>query len=68
MPGCDVSGVAERFSLNSMFKVSRGDLVQGKEQWLCFAKGAKKRHPTSKVRETQLKCYVLQEGNRGQTH
>ena len=27
-------------------------LVQGKEQWLCFAGVAVKRYPTSKVRET----------------
>ena len=36
----------------SMFKVRRGDLVQGKEQWLHFAGAAVKRYPTSKVRET----------------
>ena len=28
-------------------------LVQGKEQWLCFAGAAVKRDPTPKVRETQ---------------
>ena len=44
----------------SMFKVRRGSgeetpLVQGKEQWLCFAGAAVKRYPTSKVRETQVK-------------
>ena len=33
-----------------MFKVRRGNLVQGKEQWLCFAGAAVKRFPTSKVR------------------
>ena len=27
-------------------------LIQGKEQWLCFAGAAVKRYPTSKVRET----------------
>ena len=32
----------------SMFKVRRGDLVQGKEQWLSFAGSAMKRYPTSK--------------------
>ena len=42
----------------SKFKVRRGSpdeisLVQGKEQWLCFAGAALKRYPTSKVRETQ---------------
>ena len=42
------------------FKVRRGGgeeipLVQGKEQWLCFAGAAVKRYPTSKVRETQVR-------------
>ena len=39
----------------SMFKVRRGDLVQGKEQQLCFAGTAVKRYPTSKVKETQVR-------------
>ena len=52
----------------SVFKVRRGDLIQGKEQRLCFAGAAMKRYPTPKVRETQLRWYVLQEGIRGQTH
>ena len=39
----------------SMFKIRRGDFVQGKEQWLCFAGAAVKRYPTSKVRETQVR-------------
>ena len=43
-------------------------LIQGKEQWLCFAGAAVKRYPTPKVRETQVTWYVLQEGIRGQTH
>ena len=30
-------------------------LVQGKEQWLCFAGEAMKRYPTPKVRETQVR-------------
>ena len=30
-------------------------LVQGKEQWLCFAGTAVKRYPMSKVRETQVR-------------
>ena len=30
-------------------------LVQGKEQWLCFAAAAVKRYPTPKVRETQVR-------------
>ena len=39
-------------------KVRKGDgkeipLVQGKEQWLCFAGAAVKRYPTPKVRATQ---------------
>ena len=40
----------------STFKVRRGDLVQGKEQWLPFAGAAVKRYPTSKVKETQVRC------------
>ena len=52
----------------SMFKVRRGDLIQGKEQWLCFAGAAVKRYPTSKVRETQVRRQVLGEDIRGQTH
>ena len=44
----------------SMFKVRRGGseeipLIQGKEQQLRFAGAAAKRHPTSKVRETQVR-------------
>ena len=39
----------------SMFKVRRGNLVQGKEQWLCFAGTAVKRYPMFKVRETQVR-------------
>ena len=30
-------------------------LIQGKEQWLCFAGAAVKRYPTPKVRENQVK-------------
>ena len=30
-------------------------LVQGKEQWLCFAGAAMKRYPMPKVRETQVR-------------
>ena len=57
----------------STFKVRRGGgeeipLVQGKEQRLRFAEAAEKRYPKSKVRETQVRQYVLQEGIRGQTH
>ena len=44
----------------SMFKVWRGGrekipLTQGKEQQLRFAGAAVKRHPTSKVRQTQVR-------------
>ena len=39
----------------SMFKVRRGDLVQGKEQLQCFTGAAVKRYTTSKVRETQVR-------------
>ena len=42
------------------FKVRKGGskeiaLIQGKEQWLCFAGAAVKRYPTPKVRETQVR-------------
>ena len=30
-------------------------LIQGKEQWLCFAGAAMKKYPTPKVRETQVR-------------
>ena len=30
-------------------------LIQGKEQWLCFAGAAVKRHPMPKVIETQVR-------------
>ena len=43
-------------------------LVQGKELRLRFAGAAVERYPTPKVRETQVRWYVLQEGIRGQTH
>ena len=54
-------------------KVRRGcgeeiPLVQGKEQRLHFAGAAVTRYPTLKVRETQVRWRVLQEGIRGQTH
>ena len=53
----------------SMSKVRSGHeeipLVQGKEQWLCFAGAAMKRYPTSKVRETQVRRYVLLEASEG---
>ena len=48
----------------STFKVRRGGceelpLIQGKEQRLRFAGAAVKRYPTSKVRETQVRWWVL---------
>ena len=43
-------------------------LVQGKEQRLRFAGGVVKSYPMPKVRETQVRRLVLQEGIRGQTH
>ena len=53
-----------------LFKVRRGGpeeipLIQGKEQQLQFAEAAMKKYPTSKVRETQVRRQVLQEGIRG---
>ena len=39
----------------STFKVRRDNLVQGKEQRLCFAGAAVKKCPTFKVRETQVR-------------
>ena len=56
-----------------MFKVRRDGseeipLVQVKKQQLCFAGAAVKRYPMSKVRETQVRWEMLQEGIRGQTH
>ena len=39
----------------SMFKVRRGDLLQGKEQRLWFAGAAVKRYSTSKVKESQVR-------------
>ena len=39
----------------STFKVRRGNLVQSKEQRLCFAGAAVKRYHTSKVKETQVR-------------
>ena len=46
-----------------MLKVRKGGseeipLVQGKEQWLCFAGAAMKRYPMPKVRETQALAYI----------
>ena len=52
-----------------MLKVRKGGgeeipLVQGKEQWLHFAGVTMKRYLTSKVRETQVRRQVFQEGTR----
>ena len=43
-----------------MTKVRKGGdegvpLIQGKEEWLCFARAAVKRYPVPKVRETQVR-------------
>ena len=59
------SGVAAERSYPSS-KVRRGGhekipLVQGKEQWLCFAGAAMKRYPMSKVRDIQVRWWVLRE-------
>ena len=56
-----------------MFKVGRGGgeeipVVQGKEQWLCFAGAAVKRYPTSMLRETQVRRQAFREGIKGQAH
>ena len=56
--------VQEGLESYSTFKVRRGSgeeipLVQGKEQWLRFAGAAVKRYPTSKVRENQVRWYML---------
>ena len=57
-------------------KIRRGSgeeipLVQGKEQRLHFAGAAVKRHPTSKVRETQVRdgrcCKRASEGRHTET-
>ena len=42
-------------------------LVQGKEQQLRFAGAAVKRYPTSKVRETQVRCERASEGRHTKT-
>ena len=39
----------------SRFKVRRGDLLQGKERRLHFARAAVKRYGMSNVRETQVR-------------
>ena len=42
--------------------------IQGKEQRPRLVGAAVKRYPTPKVRETQVRWKVLQQGIRGQTH
>ena len=69
--GPTLSELCESHSVVS-FKVRRGaseeiPLIQGKEQQLCFAGAGMKRYPTSKVKETQVKRYVLQEARRTET-
>ena len=56
----------------SHMKVRKGSgkeipLVQGKEQWLCFAGAAVKRYPMSKVRETQVRVGVARGHQRANT-
>ena len=55
LPGVVAARAQEDLEGYSTFKVIRGDLLQGKEQWLRFAEAAMKRYPTSKVRETQVR-------------
>ena len=55
-----------------MFKVRRGGseeipLIQGKEQWLCFAGAAVKRYHTTKVREIQVRWGVARGHQRADT-
>ena len=57
--GCAGTG-EPRGATYSTFKVRRGGseeilLVQGKEQWLCFAGAAMRRYHMSKVRESQVR-------------
>ena len=73
MQGALAVWAQEALEVLSTLKVRKGSgeeipLFQGKEQWLHFAGAAVKRYPTSKVRETQVRWKVLQEGIRGQTH
>ena len=42
-------------------------LIQGKEQHRCIAEAGMKSYRTNKVRETQVRWQLLQEGIRGQT-
>ena len=56
----------------SQLKVRKGSgeeirLVQGKEQWLCFAGAAVKRYQTTKVREIQVRWGVARGHQRADT-
>ena len=82
--GCDGAGAAERsYPTSKVRGGSQEELltskvrgcgqeklphVQGKEQWLHFAGAAVKTYPMSKVRETHIRRYVLQDVIRGKTH
>ena len=55
-----VQGVVAAWAQVPTLKVRKGGgeetpLIQGKEQWLCFAGAAVKRYPTPKVRETKVR-------------
>ena len=57
----------------STFKVRRGSyekihLVQGKEQWLCFAGTVVKRYPHVQGKRNPSKTVGVVRGIRGQTH
>ena len=61
-------GIQELLHVQGQDRAGEIPLLQGKEQRLRFAGAAVKRYPTSKVKETQVRQYVWQEGIRGQTH
>ena len=53
---CAQEGLGELFHTQGQEGQRSGDtLIQGREQWLCFAGAAVRRYPTSKVRETQVR-------------
>ena len=59
-----MEGAAERSYPTSEVRGSVGEEqphVQGKEQHLCFAGPAVKRYPMSKVRDIQVRWWVLRE-------
>ena len=52
-------GTTDWFQIEKELKVRKGGseeipIIQGKEQWLCFAGAAVKRYPMPKVRENQV--------------